>query len=416
MKTERGEGYILVAGKPFYLRGGEIHYFRLKEDQWRDRVKKIKSASMNTVSSYMPWFWHEPEEGKVDLEGKTLPERNLRKFLEICAETGLKVIARPGPFVNSELREGGYPKWVFERYPECLSRRKDGNFAIGRPKPAEGEPILRKLVKRWYSYIIPLLSEFSSTKGGPIILCQPDNEISAAWSYGLGNSLYDSSIIKEGGFWHKWLKERYGGIESLSDRYGRKIEKWSEILPPRDMPSNLYEYRKCLDWLDFKREFFADWGITLCKWIKEFGLDVPFFFNEPVAGFYTHGDHPGFMDKMNKAGIDCFTACHNYSDRIYDLEGANSIELAVEITKSAPGNPVAVSVETNHTWFESRLSRSHINGPVNLRMGLAHGLNGSNIYAFVEGRSPGDSTLCGLEYWQDAPVSIDGKKNPCYEE
>ncbi|MDD3725711.1 MAG: hypothetical protein PHI44_00725, partial [Candidatus Ratteibacteria bacterium] len=140
------------------------------------------------------------------------------------------------------------------------------------------------------------------------------------------------------------------------------------------------------------------------------------FFNEPVAGFYTHGDHPGFMDKMNMAGIDCFTACHNYSDRIYDLEGASSIELAVEITRSAPGSPVPISVETNHTWFESRLSRNHINGSVNLRMGLAHGLNGSSIYMFAEGRNPDDSTLCGLEYWEDAPISIDGEKGPCYKE
>ena len=416
MKTERGNGYLLVGGKPFYIRGGEIHYFRLKKDQWKDRVKKLKAASMNTVSSYIPWFWHEPEEGRIDLEGKTLPERDIRGFLMVCADMGVKVIARPGPFVNSELREGGYPRWVFEKYPECLSHRRDGKIATGRPIPAEGEPLLRKLVKRWYGYIIPLLAEFSCTKGGPIILCQPDNEISAAWSYGLGNSLYDSSIIKEGGLWHQWLKERYGGLEAISERYGKKIENWADILPPEDMPSNLYEYRRCLDWLNFKREFFADWGITLCRWVKEFGLDVPFFFNEPVAGFYTHGDHPGFMSKMNEAGIDCFTACHNYSDRIYDLEGANLLELAVEITKSAPGNPIPVSVETNHTWFESRLSRNHINGPVNLRMGLAHGLNGSSIYAFTEGRSPEGSTLCVLEYWEDAPVSIEGRLSPCYEE
>jgi len=414
MRTERTEAYLLVDGKPFYLRGGEIHYFRLRKEYWRHRIETLKETHMNTVSSYMPWFWHEPEEGKVDLEGKTVPERDLRGFLEICADAGVKVIARPGPFVNSELREGGYPRWVFEKYPVTLSRRRDGHFVTGRPAQAEGEPVLRNLVRGWYGHVVPLLAEFSCAKGGPIILFQPDNELSAAWSYGLGNSLYDDSIIGENGLWHGWLKKKYGGLENLSERYGRKLKKWADILPPRDMPGTLHEYRVTLDWMDFKRDFFADWGITLCRWTKEFGLDLPFTFNEPVAGFYTHGDHPGFSSRLAEAGIDGFTTCHTYSDRIYDLEGANNVELAVEITKSPPVKTVPMSLETNNTWFEPRLSRNHINMPVILRMGLAHGLNGSNIYAFAEGRNPEGTTLCGLEYWEDAAVAIDGKLNPCH--
>lgn len=167
--------------------------------------------------------------------------------------------------------------------------------------------------------------------------------------------------------------------------------------------------------MDFKREFFADWGITLCKWIKEFGLDVPFVFNEPVAGFYTHGDHPGFMSKVAESELDVFTACHTYSDRIYDLQGANTVELAAEITKAAPARTVPMSLETNNTWFESRLSRNHVNMPVLLRMGLAHGLNGSTIYSFTAGRNPEDSTLCGLEYWEDVAVAIDGSLNPAHK-
>ena len=89
MRTEKADGYLLVDGKPFYLRGGEIHYFRLKQGDWRNCIEALKKTGMNTVSSYMPWFWHEPEEGAVDLEGKTLPERNLREFLEICADAAV---------------------------------------------------------------------------------------------------------------------------------------------------------------------------------------------------------------------------------------------------------------------------------------------------------------------------------------
>lgn len=416
MRTERTDTCLVVDGKPFYLRGGEIHYFRLKKKDWRPRVETLKQTHMNTVSTYMPWFWHEPEEGKIDLEGRSLPERNLREFLKICAETGVKVIARPGPFVNSELREGGYPRWVFEKYPETLSRRADGIFVTGRPAPAEGEPLLRTLVKRWYGHIVPLLAEFSCSKGGPVILFQPDNELSAAWTFGLTNSLYDPSIIKENGLWHQWLKTKYGRLDSLSERYGKRLKRWADILPPREMPGNIQDYRMTLDWMDFKREFFAEWGITLCKWTKEFGLDLPFVFNEPVAGLYTHGDHPGFAGKLAEAGIDGFTACHTYSDRIYDLQGANTLEIAVEITKSSPVKTVPMSLEANNTWFEPRLSRNYINTPVILRMGLAHGLNGLSIYMFAGGSNPQGSTLCGLEYWEDAAIAPDGSLNSSHKD
>ncbi|MBU4212289.1 MAG: beta-galactosidase, partial [Verrucomicrobia bacterium] len=93
------------------MRGGEVQYFRLPLASWRDRLEKAKAGGLNTVSSYMPWYWHEPQEGLVDFVGKTLPERNLRHYLELAAEIGLYVIARPGPFVNSELRCGGTPEW-----------------------------------------------------------------------------------------------------------------------------------------------------------------------------------------------------------------------------------------------------------------------------------------------------------------
>jgi len=46
-------------------------------DTWRNRLEKARDCGMNTVSSYMPWYWHEPEEGTVDLTGQTRPERNL---------------------------------------------------------------------------------------------------------------------------------------------------------------------------------------------------------------------------------------------------------------------------------------------------------------------------------------------------
>jgi len=272
---------LVINGKPFYLCGGEIQYFRLPRRVWRDRLQQAIEGGVNTVSSYLPWYWHEAKEGKFDFTGHTCPERHLRAFLDLVAELELKFIARPGPFINSELRWGGFPEWLFRDHPETMSRRGDGRIAPGRPLPAEGEPLYRQYVRNWYSQINPLLADYQIQKGGPIILYQPDNELSAAWSFGLLNSLYDPEILTV--HWPSWLRQTYGRLDSINERYGQRYRSFQDIPPPRAFPATPAEKLKCLDWLNFKRRFFADWGVTMARWAQEDGISLPIIFNEPVA-------------------------------------------------------------------------------------------------------------------------------------
>ena len=53
---------LLIEDRPFFLRGGELHYFRMPMDTWRNRLEKARDCGMNTVSSYCPLYWHEPGE------------------------------------------------------------------------------------------------------------------------------------------------------------------------------------------------------------------------------------------------------------------------------------------------------------------------------------------------------------------
>jgi beta-galactosidase len=49
---------ILVDEKPDLIFCGEIHYFRLPRNQWRDRLDKLKAAGCNAVASCVPWLCH----------------------------------------------------------------------------------------------------------------------------------------------------------------------------------------------------------------------------------------------------------------------------------------------------------------------------------------------------------------------
>ena len=64
---------------------------------------KIVAGGINIVSSYVFWIHHEETQGDFDWSGN----RDLRKFVELCARLVLHVLLRPGPFVHGECRNGG---------------------------------------------------------------------------------------------------------------------------------------------------------------------------------------------------------------------------------------------------------------------------------------------------------------------
>ena len=85
---------------------GEIHYFRLKREDWQDRINKLKDAGLNTVASYVPWLCHETIEGNIDLTGQTRPESDLLGFIDICKQNGLyffyRLVHATGILISSE--------------------------------------------------------------------------------------------------------------------------------------------------------------------------------------------------------------------------------------------------------------------------------------------------------------------------
>ena len=411
-QTFFSENNLMINNIPFYICGGEIQYFRLPKALWQERLKQAAEGGLNTVSSYIPWYFHEYEEGEFDFDGKTMPERDIRGFLRLAQEAGLKVVARPGPYINSELRFGGLPEWLCRNHPEVLSHRAEGCTVRGTACPAEGETVYRNYVRKWFEQIVPLIAEFQISRGGPVIMFQPDNELSAAWSFGLFNSLYDPETI--GIRWPEWLADKYGTIDALSSSYSNTYTGFEDIEPPRTFPVNRASKLLAMDWLDFKRHIFADWGSVMCEWAQELGIEVPFVFNEPVAGFYGHGDHSGFGAAMKNKGFQAVMACHTYSDRILDLDGVQNMLLGIKLVKASPLNGPALSLESNSLWYVPRLSRIELNWNILLRFGLGHGLNGNIIYPYTEEIVDLKDVIEGPEYFEPGCIGIDGKLGQPY--
>ena len=55
----------------------------------------LKASGLNTVSSYVPWNGHEPEENEFYFEGIY----DLEKFVKLVHELELKLVVRIGPYI-----------------------------------------------------------------------------------------------------------------------------------------------------------------------------------------------------------------------------------------------------------------------------------------------------------------------------
>ncbi|NIK75080.1 hypothetical protein FHS15_000178 [Paenibacillus castaneae] len=148
---------FIIGGKRVFLNIASIHYFRMPRQEWREVLVKAKLAGMNCVDTYFAWNVHEPEEGKWDFSG----DNDCGAFLDLCAELGLWVIARPGPFICAEWDFGGFPYWL--KTKENMQFRTDNEAYL-------------RYVYLYFDQIVPIIRSRQITQDGTVILVQVENE------------------------------------------------------------------------------------------------------------------------------------------------------------------------------------------------------------------------------------------------
>lgn len=149
--------YIEENGKPSMGIMGELHFERVPRIQWKTALETMKAGGIDIVATYIIWIYHEQEEGRLDWNG----DNDLRAFISLAAEVGLKVCIRIGPWCHGEVRNGGFPDWLLKK--PCSLRTNDEEYL--------------KIVKAWYQSIAAQVRGLLYSEGGPIIMCQLENEL-----------------------------------------------------------------------------------------------------------------------------------------------------------------------------------------------------------------------------------------------
>ncbi len=149
---------LLIDGKRTYIWSGEFHYYRLPSpDLWRDVLQKMKAAGFNATSIYFDWAYHSAKPGQYDFSGV----RDVDRLLDITAEVGIYVIARPGPYINAEVDGGGFADWL--------------GTQPGRDRSAD--PAYLAAADEWLTHIDRILARHQLTNGtGTVIAYQVENE------------------------------------------------------------------------------------------------------------------------------------------------------------------------------------------------------------------------------------------------
>ncbi len=412
----RSDGFRLD-GSPFFIYSAEMHYFRLAPELWERHIRLAKEANINTISTYIPWDWHEYEEGRFDFRGKTDPRRNLVHFIELCRHNGLYLTIKPGPYILAEYVNGGIPAWFVEKFPEVFSIDADGNPF---PTITHIHPTFIKYTKRWFNAILKIIAGHQiSAPRGNIIMMQLCNETGVDyWLRGMPN--YHPLIVGEGGFYQRFLKEKYRHkIANLNKSYGTRYKTFAEVQAPGLSISCVSDYVASCDWHNFWRWYYAYYLDLILKEVRRHNITIPVFHNIPGWVYGRAHDYPLNFTMYRKVvqknpeillALDHIPENFNYRNAHDDFI-SNQIARAIH----PRSNPLYIAElqsgtrEACVTTYPNELALFY-------RTCIAHQIKGMNFYMFSQGKNPPQKGTTGKTFYWQTPLDSDANPNEFYYE
>lgn len=408
---------FLINGKEEFIFGGELHYFRVPKSEWKDRLAKIKDAGFNLVSTYIPWIWHEKEEGNIDLIGARCDETDLKTFIEYVEEAGLYLLVRPGPYVMAEIENAGLPFWLLENYSEIRSLKANGEFHPVYELVSYLHPTYLEKVDNWYREVFNILSPHQIDNGGCIVSCQLDNEV-GMFHWVTSTPDYSPNVLEH---FINYLKNKdvqqlkdLTGLDNVEDIVVKYIK--SEFDDKSAVNISINEEYKL-----FFRLYIKDYLETLKKIGEKYGLTVPIVIN--VHGFsgggYTKSGekYPIGLSQLYEASkIENSLVAGDYYVGNIVYENYHHVVLANAYTKAIQpkGQPLfSAEFQGGFQIGVPRLQPTTYD--LKTRLTIANGMNAINYYMFVGGENYDNIGIISKRHDWQAPVSTTGKIRRSYD-
>ncbi|MDZ4204870.1 MAG: beta-galactosidase [Bacteroidales bacterium] len=409
------ENNFYLNGKKVFLNSGEIHYFRIKRDLWDKHLEAAKEAGLTTVSTYVPWAWHEHKEGVFDFNGTSCPERDLKGWLRRCQAHGLHSIVKPGPFILAEFRGAGLPDWFIDQHGAKVKMHNSKGEIVLSDGVSLFNPKYLEKVTLWYDQIMPLISKFEISAGGPVIMMQVCNEIGVfSW---LAHQADYCEEVKER--FISYLSKKFTSISEVNSLWGTDYSNFEHVELPPDgrLPyTSKGDRSRDYEWHCFWRTYYGDYLKMMASMARERGVRVPFYHNLP-GWIYGHGyEFPVnitmyqdlFEDKSEIFfGIDHipeFLSHRNmHDDRIIN-----------DITYAMQGNKPLFAAEFQCGSREYHVVTNPREMELFYKSSIANGLVGWNYYMFSQGRNPGRKGYSGDTFYWFNPLTPEAERTSAF--
>ena len=404
-----------LGGRRIFLNSGEIHYFRIRRGLWDKHLDEAVSAGLKAVSTYVPWAWHEEEEGVFDVDGSSCPEKDLTGWLRKCKEHGLHAIVKPGPFILAEFRGAGLPDWFLERYGDGVRMHTRRGVRV----MSDGVSLFNKdyleKVRLWYDQVMPVIRNHEIQAGGSVIMMQVCNEI-GVFSWLARQADYGNEVRNR---FISWVSGKYGTVSEVNRQWGTSYSSFDEIeLPPdgREPYASPADRGRDNAWHSFWRRYYGDYLRMLSSMIRERGVTVPLYHNLP-GWIYGNGyEFPVNITMYEDLfrgrseiifGVDHIPEYVSYRN-LHDDRIINDITLAMQ-----GGGPLFAAE------FQSGSREYHVvTNPREMELfykaSIANGLKGWNFYMFSQGRNVSRRGYSGDTFYWFTPLDAEGKRGSAW--
>ncbi|HEV2579827.1 MAG TPA: beta-galactosidase [Ktedonobacteraceae bacterium] len=380
---------------------GSVHYWRLERDKWPVILDQVQSLGFGMVETYIPWSVHEIAPGTFDW-GSVDPRKDIEAFCQLCEARGLYLMVRPGPLINAEMTDFGFPEWVLLD-PEVQAHTAVGSIHLDAawgfhpprpfPVPSYASPKFYEAVGRWFDAVCPVI-ERHMAPGGCIVAVQSDNESCYLFHDQPYATDYSPASIAA---YQRFLCERYETIVQLNAVYGQDFRGFDAIAPPRDCQirtaADVPWHR---DWVEYKEHYLHQGVVQIAQMLRARGIkgipifhDVAFQYSTPLDIARMEAD-----PAIDWVGMNLYRSPQKYVgtiQRIRYLAGTTRLPFVPEF-----GSGI---------WSHHSQTPTPVEQEFTTLAALMHGMRAVNFYMLVE-----------RERWQGSPITRHGAYRPGYAE
>jgi beta-galactosidase len=385
------------AGDILPLWAGAMHYWRHRPEEWGAGLDAMVAMGLRVLDTYVPWGVHERAPGDLDF-GAHDPRLDVRRFLQMAHQRGLKVVLRPGPHINAELTYFGLPERIVWD-PACQARTPRNHpvmlpiVPVAFPVPSYASDVFHEETALWFQAVGAQVADLRHPEG-PIVLVQIDNEGALYFRDGPYDQDYHPDAIT---LFRAFLKRKYPTARDLREAWSAPSILHATATPPQRFDARgADDLPRHMDWMEFHEHLLADAMGRMARAAQGTGLDeLPTMHNFPLGEAATPLNARRMTESIDLIGLD-------YYHRATPLEHATLLRRTTELAARCEGRGApAYGAEVGAGFPPFFAPIDEKDSLYTLMAALAYGMRGYNLYMAVE-----------RDRWVGAPIDPHGKARP----